>query len=241
MQIWGITNRGCVREENQDSYDIVTLGPDSGIAVVCDGMGGAKAGNIASGMAVELFISAFLEQGEEDQTIQSRMLRAAALANHEVFLRSTTEAECRGMGTTMVAVYADPSRALILNEGDSRAYHITEEGISKVTRDHSLVQHLLERGDITVEQARSHPQKNLITRALGAEAELRADQFEVYWNPGDFFLLCSDGLSNMVSDQELLYEVIHGGTPETCCQRLLDISLKRGAPDNVTAVLILNG
>ena len=128
--------------------------------------------------------------------------------------------------------------AVILNEGDSRAYHINGDGIVLITRDHSLVEDLVERGELTREQARTHPHKNLITRALGAEPVLLADCFRQPLAQGDFLLLCSDGLSNLVTEQEMLYEVIHGGDSESCPQRLLDIALHRGAPDNVTAVLI---
>jgi serine/threonine protein phosphatase PrpC len=242
MRIFGITDRGCVREQNQDAYDFRLLDQGRGLAVVCDGMGGAKAGNVASTMAVERFFSTFLAEdySDNDADIPQMMTAAADAANSDVYHRSVTDADCRGMGTTLVAAFADPECVQVLNEGDSRAYYINQSGISRVTRDHSLVQHLLERGDITVEEARSHPQKNLITRALGAEPELRADLYQLDWAAGEFLLLCSDGLSNTVSDQELLYEVLHGGTPESCCDRLLDIALKRGAPDNVTAVLITN-
>ena len=127
---------------------------------------------------------------------------------------------------------------VVSNVGDSRAYHITSDGIRRITRDHSLVENMVERGDITEEEARRQPNKNLITRALGAEPVLLADCFRQSMAPGDYLLLCSDGLSNVVTEQEMLYEVIHGGEDESCCQRLLDIALHRGAPDNVTAVLI---
>lgn len=142
------------------------------------------------------------------------------------------------MGTTIVAALAGGAEAVILNEGDSRAYHINSEGIVLVTRDHSLVEDLVERGELTREQARTHPHKNLITRALGAEPILMADCFRQPLAEGDYLLLCSDGLSNVVNEQEMLYEVIHGGAERDCCQRLLDIALSRGAPDNVTAVLV---
>lgn len=142
------------------------------------------------------------------------------------------------MGTTMVAAVVQEERAQVLNIGDSRAYRIGEEGIVKVTRDHSLVEDLVHRGDITPEQARQHPQKNLITRALGSEFRSRTDLYEVELAKEEFLLLCTDGLSNSLTDQELLYEVLHGGTPESCCQRMLDVAMSRGAPDNVTAVLI---
>ena len=142
------------------------------------------------------------------------------------------------MGTTLVAALAGAGEAVILNEGDSRAYHINGDGIVLITRDHSLVEDLVERGELTREQARTHPHKNLITRALGAEPVLLADCFRQPLAQGDFLLLCSDGLSNLVTEQEMLYEVIHGGDSESRPQRLLDIALHRGAPDNVTAVLI---
>mgnify|MGYP002571319449 FL=1 len=142
------------------------------------------------------------------------------------------------MGTTMVAALVVGQNAYILNIGDSRCYLVQPDGIRRLTRDHSVVEDLVTRGKITPEQARQHPQKNLITRALGAEAQLRADLYRQALSPGDALLLCSDGLSNVVTEQEVLYEVLHGGPAEDCCRRLLDIALLRGAPDNVTAVLL---
>lgn len=240
MNVWGITHRGVVREQNQDAFAHQMLDDGRVIALVCDGMGGARAGNIASTMATQLFMEEFLRSDElpQEESSQLRMERAAARANAEIFSRSNADESCSGMGTTLVAALAGPDETIILNEGDSRAYHITQSGITLVTRDHSLVEDLVERGDLTRDQARVHPHKNLITRALGAEASLRADCFHPRPLADQYLLLCSDGLSNVVSDQELLYEVIHGGETATCCQRLLDITLKRGAPDNVTVVLI---
>ena len=166
------------------------------------------------------------------------MGHAASKANQAIFHHSVHDPECAGMGTTMVAALAGVSQAVILNEGDSRAYHINDEGIVLVTRDHSLVEDLVARGELTREQARTHPHKNLITRALGAEPILMADCFRQPLSEGEYLLLCSDGLSNVVNEQEMLYEVIHGGKDCQCCQRLLDIALSRGAPDNVTVVLV---
>ena len=237
MEIWGVTHRGAVRQQNQDSFASQRLEDGRIIALVCDGMGGARAGNVASTMAVDLFMRRFLEQDGESND-QERMQISAAMANQEVFQRAATDPDCAGMGTTLVAALAGPGEAVILNEGDSRAYHVNQEGIALVTRDHSLVEDMVERGELTREQARTHPHKNLITRALGAEPVLLADCFRQSMAPGDYLLLCSDGLSNVVTEQEMLYEVIHGGEDESCCQRLLDIALHRGAPDNVTAVLI---
>ena len=237
MQVWGITHRGAVRSQNQDAYDARQLEDGRIIALVCDGMGGARAGNVASTMAVELFMKEF-QTRSGDAREEERMQRAAALANKEIFQRSIREEDCTGMGTTLVAAQVGEREAVILNEGDSRAYHINQDGIVLITRDHSLVEDLVERGELTREQARTHPHKNLITRALGAEPVLMADCFRKEMVPGDYLLLCSDGLSNVVGEQEMLYEVIHGGEAENCCQRLLEIALNRGAPDNVTAVLV---
>ena len=234
MKLWGITHRGAVRQQNQDAYAVRELEDGRGLAVVCDGMGGARAGNVASSMAVELFMRKLEEQGQPGDDPQKWLKTAAAHANDGVFQKAVEDPDCTGMGTTLVAALAGNGKAVLLNEGDSRAYHITRDGITRITRDHSLVEDMVQRG----EQARNHPHKNLITRALGAEPVLLADCFEQNVAPGDYLLLCSDGLSNVVTDQEILYEVIHGGEDEACCQRLLDVALHRGAPDNVTVVLM---
>ena len=236
MHMWGITHRGAVRQQNQDAYAMQELGDGRVVALVCDGMGGARAGNVASTMAVDIFMNTFLQADRGSD--QERMQQAAAQANQEIFQRSSTDEDCVGMGTTLVAALAGDGEAVILNEGDSRAYHVNQNGIALVTRDHSLVEDMVARGELTRDQARTHPHKNLITRALGAEPVLMADCFRQTLLPGEYLLLCSDGLSNIVTDQEVLYEIIHGGEDDTCCQRLLDIALHRGAPDNVTAVLI---
>ena len=237
MEVWGITHRGAVRKQNQDSFSIKKLEDGRVIGLVCDGMGGALAGNVASSMAVDLFMENFLSAAADTED-RERMQHAAALANEQVFQRSTQDPECMGMGTTLVAALAGEHSATVINEGDSRAYHISPTGISLVTRDHSLVEDLVRRGDLTREEAKHHPNKNLITRALGAEPVLMTDCFCQELAEGDYLLLCSDGLSNVVEEQEMLYEVIHGGEDDTCCQRLLEIALERGAPDNVTVVLI---
>ena len=240
MNIWGITDVGIVRQQNQDDYHIELLAEDMALGIVCDGMGGAKAGNVASQLAVETFLETAKAQPPEQWRNEPEALLhfAAEQANGAVHFRANIDADCRGMGTTMVAALVIGNQAYVLNIGDSRCYLVRPEGISRVTRDHSVVEDLVARGQITLEQARQHPQKNLITRALGTESKLRADLFRQPMEPGDALLLCSDGLSNMVSDQELLYEVLHGGPAEDCCRRLLDIALSRGAPDNVTAVLL---
>lgn len=241
MNVWSITDIGAVRPQNQDACKVTQLSNDRAILVVCDGMGGARAGNVASELAVGAFCDAALERladPERADDIPALLKEAVALANRVVCHRSYTDRECLGMGTTLVAALVSGGKIHLANVGDSRAYLISEDGIRQITRDHSLVQDMVLRGEITPEQARTHPQKNLITRALGAAETVGADLYEEELVAGTFLLLCTDGLSNVMTDQEILYEVMHGGEPEGCCQRMLDIVLQRGAPDNVTAVLL---
>ena len=238
MNLWGVSDVGAVREQNQDAYFITA--PDVAVpfGVVCDGMGGAKAGNVASTMAVESFAATLTEGLAMGGDIKQLLDQAVDRANELVCYRAEVDDTCRGMGTTLVAAVVEESLVHVVNVGDSRGYAIGPGGIRQVTRDHSVVEDLVERGEITREQARSHPKKNLITRALGAEERLEADLYTVERREGEFILLCSDGLSNVVTDQELLFELIHGGPAEEGCRRLLNLALSRGAPDNVTAVLI---
>ena len=240
MRVWGITDVGAVRSQNQDAYYHTAFDQPYPFALVCDGMGGAKAGNVASVMAVESFVDTVSPAltGPIPPDIEPLLIQAVDRANELICYRSEMDPDCEGMGTTLVAAVIEPEVIRLVNVGDSRAYLVSGEGISQVTRDHSVVEDMVERGEITQEQARSHPRKNLITRALGAEDTVQADLYALERVEGQFLLLCSDGLSNVVTDQELLFELIHGGPPEDACQRLLNLALSRGAPDNVTAVLI---
>ena len=241
MQYWGLTDPGCVRNQNQDTYFMEQLDRSSAICVVCDGMGGAKSGNVASSLAAEVFVqevkrcySHLMDREKTDQ-----MLRGAVkLANFTVYDQAQQFEEFEGMGTTLVAALIRGKKATILNVGDSRAYGITSEGIVQLSTDHSVVQMMVDRGQLTAESAKSYPGKNLITRAVGTEPVVMCDIIHTDVAKGDYLLLCSDGLSNMMDDQEILFEVVHGGGPEGCCQRLLEIAKTRGAPDNVTSVLI---
>ena len=242
MNVWGMTDIGLVRKENQDAY-VTAQHTASGrtVGVVCDGMGGPAGGRVASQIAVSVYLEELEKLLTADQTPQQLLeasAQAAALANQAIQAEAERREECRNMGTTLVSAISYDGGVVVTNVGDSRAYHITEDGITRITKDHSLVESMVDRGDITAEEARRHPSRNLITRALGAEPVLLADCFDQNVAPGDYLLLCSDGLSNVVTDQEILYEVIHGGEDEACCQRLLDVALHRGAPDNVTVVLM---
>ena len=241
MQVWGLTDPGKIREQNQDAYSVIKLSSQQLLVVVCDGMGGARSGNIASSMAAEIFI------GEVKRSVRSNMhqeqidnmLKAAVdLANRAVYEQSQISEEYKGMGTTIVAAFLQKSMLTVVNVGDSRAYLCSAEGIRLLTKDHSLVEMMVERGELTREEAKYHPGKNLITRAIGTEGEVESDLYHCALQKGENLLLCSDGLSNIMSDQEILFEVVHGVNKSDCCQRLMGIANHRGAPDNVTVVLV---
>ncbi len=241
MQYWGITDTGCVRPQNQDTYKVEQLDKNSLLCVVCDGMGGAKSGNVASNMAAEVFsreIAASFRSGMTVEQMGAAMLGAGKTANFTVFDQAQQFAEYSGMGTTLVAALIQGKHASILNVGDSRAYLVGRSGIRRITVDHSLVQLMLQRGEMTPEEARHYPGRNLITRAVGTESFVQCDLFQLDLERGDCLLLCSDGLTNLVDDQEILFEVVHGVNRQHCCQRLLDIAKNRGASDNVTCVLV---
>lgn len=242
MQSWGLTDPGCVRKQNQDAYRMERLDRGTLLCVVCDGMGGAKSGNIASTLAVEVFVEEIRRcwvTGMESDKIDQMLRSAVKLANFTVFDQGAQFEEFDGMGTTLVAALIRGKKATIVNVGDSRCYRINEGGIAQVTKDHSLVQMMVDRGDLTPEAAKSYPGKNFITRAIGTEPMVLCDIYHRDMSKGDFLLLCSDGLSNVMDDQEILFEVVHGVNKQLCCKRLLNIAKNRGAPDNVTSVLIL--
>ena len=242
MQCWGLTDVGCVRKQNQDAYQIERLDRENMLCVVCDGMGGAKSGNIASSLAVDVFCQEIrrcwtpnMSQDKIDQILSS----AVKLANFTVYDQAKQFEEFDGMGTTLVAMLISGSAVTVINVGDSRAYGIAHSGIHQITRDHSLVQMMVDRGELTPEVAKTYPGKNFITRAVGTEPMVLSDIFHCQVEKGEFLLLCSDGLSNVLDDQEILFEVVHGVNKRRCCKRLLDIAKSRGAPDNVTSVLVL--
>ena len=240
MQYWGLTDPGCVREQNQDAYQIEQLDKHSVLCVVCDGMGGAKSGNVASTLAVDVFTQEVKNSWHSDmdgERLDQMLSGAVKLANFTVFDQAQQFEEFTGMGTTLVAVLISGKQATIVNVGDSRAYCIDHDGITQLTTDHSVVQMMVARGEISPERAKDYPGKNLITRAIGTEAVVQCDIFHKKLQKGDCILLCSDGLSNQIDDQEILFEVAHGAEKQLCCERLLEIVRKRGAPDNVTSVL----
>ncbi|MBR2309804.1 MAG: Stp1/IreP family PP2C-type Ser/Thr phosphatase [Oscillospiraceae bacterium] len=241
MRYWGITDPGCVRPQNQDTYLIEVLDKNTLLCVVCDGMGGAKSGNVASTLAADVFVQEIKRTWTPDMDLEKldQMLRGAVkLANFTVYDQAKQFEEFDGMGTTLVAVLIQGKTATVVNVGDSRAYSMDEEGIRQLTTDHSLVQMMIRRGELTPEQARNYPGKNLITRAIGTESVVECDIFHRRVSKGECLLLCSDGLSNLLDDQEILFEVVHGANRKSSCERLLAIAKNRGASDNVTCVLV---
>lgn len=243
MKIWGVTDIGLVRKENQDAYGVIEQ-TQSGhtVCVVCDGMGGAAAGHMASRIAVDTFlreVEAALTAESTPEQAREISTYAATLANKAIRDYAEEHRECLGMGTTLVSAVARGGSVAIANVGDSRAYRITMDDIARITKDHSLVESMVDRGEITAEEARRHPNRNVITRALGPDAEAVCDGYITNLKSGEFILLCTDGLVDTVMDQEILFEVIHGDSLDTCLQRLLSIAKAHGAPDNVTAVLLL--
>mgnify|MGYP003293463133 CR=1 FL=1 len=241
MQYWALTDPGVARSQNQDTYQVITLDKNTLLCVVCDGMGGAKSGNVASTLAADVFtqeVKRSWTPNMDPERLEQILCGAVKLANFTVYDQAQQLEEFSGMGTTLVALLLQGKKATILNVGDSRAYMIDKHGISQITTDHSVVQMMIARGELTPEKAKHYPGKNLITRAIGTESQVLCDIFHRKVEKGDSFLLCTDGLSNLMDEQEILFEVVHGQDKEHCCEHLLEIAKKRGAPDNVTSVLV---
>ena len=241
IHAWGITDKGAVRTQNQDGFYLDVPSEHLAVGVVCDGMGGAKAGNIASLIAVETFVDALQgmqPDGDGEAGPAAVLSRAAETANTAVYHRAVTDPDCRGMGTTMVLVTIVGHYAYVANVGDSRLYLIDENKISQITKDHSLVEEMVRMGEISRDDARNHPDKNIITRALGAGRDVDVDFFDVRLTPGDILLLCSDGLSNMVPDEDIRQVILTSETLEEAGRRLVSMANDNGGRDNIAVVLV---
>lgn len=241
MNVFGITHRGAVRNENQDRLRYSQMGGGELLtAVLCDGMGGAQAGSVASTIASDTFMSHAANSLDESSTpndMHMILTEAVNYANIKVYDRAFADFSCMGMGSTLVGMLINGKRACVVNVGDSRAYLIGKRRITQITRDHSLVEDMVSRGKITRAQAQNHPQKNIITRAIGVEASVTSDLFDVKLSSGNRILLCSDGLSNLVSSEEMLLISGNNQNLEKACDALLDLAMKRGAPDNITVLI----
>lgn len=235
------TDAGKRRHDNQDSY-LIDLDPAEypgkpALFVVCDGVGGAQAGKTASQLAVEQVVQVF-RSGTAGNLAQ-RLITAADQASAAIFDHSQHDPTTEGMATTLVAAAFDADRCYVVNVGDSPAYRIHHGQIDKVTTDHTLIQDQLTSGLITEEQAATSPFRHIITRSLGRQTEdVGAQDYQPFpLVPGEIFLLCSDGLTEMVSDEEIL-SIAGSGDPAASAQALVDLANAHGGRDNVTVIVV---
>jgi serine/threonine protein phosphatase PrpC len=247
VKAYGLTHVGRQRQHNEDNF---LVEDDAHLFLVADGMGGHAAGEIASRIAVDSIIEFILHTKEDDGTwphaydehykrSTNRLMAAVRMANTRVLEAMRKDARLRGMGTTVVACLQDDDTMSVAHVGDSRAYLIREKNISRITNDHSWVFEQVQAGMLTEAEAEKHPLRNVITRALGGALQVSPDASEIDCKPGDVYLLCSDGLTGMVPEEEILRLVTENdGDLETTAQRLIDTANERGGLDNVTAVLV---
>ena len=243
MNVYSKSDIGLQRDENQDTVWAERLSETACAAVLCDGMGGEKSGGLASQMAVDIISKRIKESFSEmmnRNSVRNLLITAVSAANSIVYETAQREYINSVMGTTCVAVIVFGGVAYIVNVGDSRAYHLfvsgEDECIRQVTRDHSHVMELVERGEITEEQAKTHPKRNKITRAIGAESGVTPDYFELDINSGDMLLLCSDGLSAYGDDMDIL-DICFEVKPCDCPDALVRYANGNGGHDNVSVAL----
>ena len=239
MKIFSKTDKGRVRSDNQDAYFAGRISDNAVFAVVCDGMGGANAGNVASENAVR-HISEYIIRSYRDSMdiseLEKTVRNAVTSANIELYDMSASEQSLSGMGTTAIIALIKDGQSVIANVGDSRIY-LVNENIKQLTRDHSVVQSLIESGKITPEDAKYHPRKNVITRAIGAEGSVTADSSVIRLNRGDSLLLCTDGLSNYLDDNEIL-SIFKNTDISAVPEALVEKANLNGGGDNITVVTL---
>ena len=237
MKSYCQTDIGRKRNMNQDfvyaSEQPIGMLPN--LFIVADGMGGHNAGDFASRCAVETMVD-YIENSLEKKPV--RILGGAVeAANSAILKKSAEDRSMEGMGTTLVACCVDQDCLYVVNIGDSRLYLIDDE-IDQITRDHSLVEEMVRRGELEPEKARTHPEKNVITRAVGVKNSLRLDFFDIGLHPKDRVLLCSDGLTNMVEDEQILHLVRDGTDLEEAGRRLIEAANENGGSDNISVILL---
>lgn len=246
MRAAGLTDIGKVRSINQDSFHVMG---DKNIYIVADGMGGHAAGDQASRIAVKTIteiLSTYDFTGSEDSpeedfgmSIEELIRYALQEANEQILLASLSNQHLQGMGTTAIVAVEHRGSLFVGHVGDSRTYLVRNQQLSQITEDHSVVQQLVKAGAISEEEAQVHPYKNVITRCLGMQANVEPDTLELVLQAGDKILMCSDGLSNMVSDQQM-EEMLNTHEPEEACRKLIDMANENGGTDNITVVLLYN-
>ena len=238
MKIVAKTDKGKVRKDNQDSYAAGELPGGVAWAVVCDGMGGAAGGNVASSIAVKMIsekIAASYQHGMSDNSIRNMLISVIETANASIYEMSCTVESLNGMGTTVVAVIIRDSTLYIAHAGDSRAYRISENSMRQLTRDHSVVQDMVEHGELTEEQAREHPGKNIITRALGVSEYIDVDFSQETLDEKDVIIICTDGLTNYVETDDI-YNATRDEHYYEFADRLVNLANENGGGDNITVV-----
>ncbi|MEE0946392.1 MAG: Stp1/IreP family PP2C-type Ser/Thr phosphatase [Acutalibacteraceae bacterium] len=239
MEFYGMTDVGKMRHSNQDDWKAVSLIDGTAVlSVVCDGMGGANAGNVASTMAsneIKEYVMRSFRQNMTYTQIVNLLKSAIISANAAVYEASCKDNELKGMGTTVVVALIMENVAYILHVGDSRAY-IYDTQLKQITVDHSMVQNMVDSGEITADEALHHPNKNIITRAIGVNENVGADLNVIDLNNGDVLLMCSDGLTNFVTDEQIENELKNFS--ELTPQKLIALANDGGGGDNITAVVI---
>ncbi len=238
MQVYAKTDIGKKRETNQDAFDTGYFNDGTVWAVVCDGMGGVSGGQVASALCIDKTVNALKRSYRENMTVnnvKNMLVSAINAANSYVFDESLKDRELKGMGTTIVAVVIVNGIAVIAHVGDSRAY-LVNDTIKQITKDHSYVQLLVDNGKITPEEAETHPDKNIITRAIGIEGFVDVEVDMVDIKAADKLLLCTDGLSGYVKDGDILKIVKEYGDSST--EKLVETANLNGGRDNITVVLI---
>lgn len=252
MKYCSKTDVGKKRENNEDRFVCERIADNAVILAVCDGMGGAKGGAVAASVAAESFLAEIKYQvgsrldggklffADPESEVAMLLDSAVANANYEVWSKAQDDKSLRGMGTTLTAalIFEDSLRVFTVNVGDSRVYRIEENTVQRLTKDHSYVQHLADIGEITQKEADNHPDRNIITRALGISIRAEADIKEAEVNSGDMLLLCSDGLYGMLTDDEIHgVAAFMGASLETKLEKLVSLANDAGGDDNITVVL----
>ncbi len=237
MRSSGKTDTGSKRSNNQDSifFSDKPVGPLPNLYIVADGMGGHRAGDQASQMAIDIAVD-FIKKSTIENPI-AVLKRAMIYANNEIYKTASRDPDLRGMGTTMVAAVVQDDKLYVANIGDSRLYSVGNE-IKQITMDHSLVEELIRDGKLERKKGRNHPEKNIITKAMGSKEEVIPDFFEIEINPEDKYLLCSDGLSNMVEDDEIRDIVVENEDLRDAVVSLVDRANYYGGADNISVVII---
>lgn len=240
MEIFSKSHVGLVREENQDNFKSGVVSKKIAWAVVCDGMGGANGGNVASSIAVDYISSKIEELTADDfknEEIKENLIQILEEANIKIFQEASKNIELTGMGTTCEFILIKKNTLHLVHIGDSRTYIINKDKINQITEDHSVVNEMLKRGDITLEEAKVHPNRNFITRALGIKPRVNVDYIETSFKGNDILLMCTDGLSNYVSEEEIV-SILKEKKGNEITQELINKALEAGGRDNVTVTVI---